>query len=273
MFDSKIGKLISAIGVVLIMSSMAGIFSALRQPAVDPVEAAFLELIVPLEAETDLQQVVDGETYPLPGELIYGTDQPGEDHVIAIDADSESPPPTNGQKTWRSPSSTKGIASSGPEIPQRLVIHTIGLDAPVISAESQTVTIMGNDYKQWSAPNKFAAGWHTDSARLGETGNIVLNGHNNLYGEVFIDLEKLQPGDLIWVYSANNVYQYMVTNSMLLLEKYQDLEVRLDNAKWLLPSQDERLTLVTCWPYVSNTHRLIIVAKPHPFDEPAKKID
>ena len=28
------------------------------------------------------------------------------------------------------------------------------------------------------------------------------------------------------------------------------------------PTTDERITLITCWPYTSNTHRLIIVAKP-----------
>lgn len=41
------------------------------------------------------------------------------------------------------------------------------------------------------------------------------------------------------------------------------VDVRMDNARWILPSTDERLTLVTCWPAKSNTHRLIIVASPH----------
>ena len=36
----------------------------------------------------------------------------------------------------------------------------------------------------------------------------------------------------------------------------------MENAAWIMPSEDERLTLVTCWPYTSNTHRLIIVARP-----------
>jgi sortase A len=49
---------------------------------------------------------------------------------------------------------------------------------------------------------------------------------------------------------------------MILPEKYQEIDVRMDNARWILPSDDERLTLVTCWPATSNTHRLIIVARP-----------
>lgn len=49
---------------------------------------------------------------------------------------------------------------------------------------------------------------------------------------------------------------------MILPERDADLQTRLENARWIQPSQDERLTLVTCWPANSNTHRLIIVARP-----------
>jgi len=40
----------------------------------------------------------------------------------------------------------------------------------------------------------------------------------------------------------------------------------LQNARWIMASSDERLTLVTCWPAYSNTHRLILVAKPIQLD-------
>ncbi len=40
------------------------------------------------------------------------------------------------------------------------------------------------------------------------------------------------------------------------------LEIRKANAEWIAPTTNERLTLVTCWPKRSNTHRLIIVAEP-----------
>ncbi len=42
------------------------------------------------------------------------------------------------------------------------------------------------------------------------------------------------------------------------------LEVRLKNAQWMQPTPDERLTLISCWPYWTNTHRVIIVARPVP---------
>jgi sortase A len=55
-----------------------------------------------------------------------------------------------------------------------------------------------------------------------------------------------------------------VSERHILPEKGQPLSVRLKNAAWIQPTTDERLTLVTCWPYTSNTHRLIIVARPGP---------
>lgn len=153
-------------------------------------------------------------------------------------------------------------AAPGPPI--RIVIPGINLDAPVIPAKTRLMEVDGQKYRQWMVPNEFAAGWHKNSARLGEPGNTVINGHHNVYGEVFRRLVKLEEGDLIQIYSATKVYEYVVANKMILPEAYQELDVRMENAQWILPSDDERVTLITCWPYESNTHRLIIVARPKP---------
>jgi sortase A len=157
-----------------------------------------------------------------------------------------------------------------PEKPLRLVIPAIGLNAPVVPAESSFVTVMGKKFQQWAAPDKYAAGWHLDSAMLGEPGNTVLNGHNNIYGEVFAHLEDLKPGDIIQVYGEDHVFSYQIANVMILPEKYENLDVRSQNAQWIMPSKDERLTLVSCWPYNNNTHRLIVVASPTSREEITK---
>lgn len=153
-------------------------------------------------------------------------------------------------------------ALPNPEDPVRLVISAIHLDAPVTPSAIETIEVNGQEYQEWLVPDQYAAGWHSGSARLGERGNLVLNGHHNVHGEVFRDLEKLNLGDLILVYSEEHVFTYQITNKMILPEKYQEMNTRMENAQWILPSQDERLTLITCWPYESNTHRLIIVARP-----------
>lgn len=149
-----------------------------------------------------------------------------------------------------------------PEIPLRLVIPAIDLDAPIVPAETYFEKIGGKDYLQWMVPDQFAAGWQKDSAPLGVPGNTVLNGHHNVYGEVFGHLVDLEVGDEIIVFGTKDQYHYVITNKMIFSEKYEQINVRIDNAEWILPSQDERLTLITCWPYITNTHRLIIVARP-----------
>lgn len=147
-------------------------------------------------------------------------------------------------------------------IPDRLVIASIGLDAPIVPTKIKQIDYQGQTYYQWLAPNKPAVGWHDSSTLLGLPGNTVLNGHHNVYGEIFKNLVNVHEGDLIEVYSGDHVYEYQVALAMLVPERFRSLSVRLDNARWILPTDDERLTLITCWPATSNTHRVIIVALP-----------
>lgn len=147
-------------------------------------------------------------------------------------------------------------------VPDRLVIPSIFLDAPILSVHYKDIESGGEVYHQWRVPAEFAAGWQDESALLGLPGNTVLNGHHNAYGMVFKNLVKLSVGDIIIVYSAGIEFRYEVVAKLLLPERGQPLEVRQENARWIQSSTDERLTLVTCWPAESNTHRVIIVALP-----------
>ncbi len=149
-----------------------------------------------------------------------------------------------------------------PEIPERIVIDKISLDAPIEIAESMNVNVSGQDVVQYLVPEKFAAGWHEGSASLGVVGNTVISGHHNAYGEVFKKLVDLKVGDTFILLSGKKAFEYVIANKMILPEKNEPLDVRLENGRWILPSKDERVTLVTCWPENTNTHRLIIVAVP-----------
>ncbi|HMQ55905.1 MAG TPA: sortase, partial [Anaerolineae bacterium] len=60
----------------------------------------------------------------------------------------------------------------------------------------------------------------------------------------------------------NQKYEYVVDFKTIVKEKGESVDVRRKNAQWIAPTNDERLTLVTCWPYTNNTHRVIVVAKP-----------
>ncbi len=149
-----------------------------------------------------------------------------------------------------------------PAIPTRIVIPAIKLDAPVELAGSQKIRLGSQNFYQWTAPNDYAAGWHTSSAYLGEAGNTVLNGHNNIHGAVFGNLFRLKNGDAIDVYSGEQVFHYLVAQVVILEEADQPPQKRLENARWISHSDDVRLTLVTCWPNDGNTHRLYVVAVP-----------
>jgi sortase A len=153
--------------------------------------------------------------------------------------------------------------------PTRIVISAINLDAPVEAAGWHTV----NGVSQWDVPDTFAAGWLMTSAPLGQTGNTAITGHHNIAGEVFRNLVKLKPGDRITLYARDQPFRYEVKSRRILLERGQSDTVRLANARWIQPTTDERITLITCWPYASNSHRLIIVAKPVPPEKSNKPID
>jgi LPXTG-site transpeptidase (sortase) family protein len=153
-------------------------------------------------------------------------------------------------------------------IPTRLVISAIKLDAPVESVGWHVVA----GVSQWDVPDYYAAGWLMTSAPLGKAGNTAITGHHNVAGEVFRNLVKLKPGDLITLYAKGQSFYYEVKSRRILPERGQSEKVRLENARWIQPTTDERITLITCWPYTSNTHRLIIVAKPIVLDKSDKLI-
>src|SRR5262245_1974096 len=66
--------------------------------------------------------------------------------------------------------------------PDRLVIPAIQLDTPVVELGWNTHKDgSGSIFSEWDVA-EYAAGWHKNSAKLGEAGNLVMSGHNNILG-------------------------------------------------------------------------------------------
>jgi sortase A len=149
-----------------------------------------------------------------------------------------------------------------PAIPTRLVVAKIAVDAPVVPVSWRSAEELGQAEGAWGVPAGGAVGWHSDSVPLGVPGNAVLSGHNTTGGEVFRNLYTLGVGDEITVYSNELAFTYVVSEVLILPELGQPREVREQNASYLLPTEDERLTLVTCHPYGSLRNRLIVIAQP-----------
>ncbi len=145
-------------------------------------------------------------------------------------------------------------------IPQHIQIPSIALDTPVVelswhAAQSDD----GQIFSEWDVADQ-AAGWHKNSSMLGERGNVVLSGHNNILGAVFRELDQLKRGDEAILSTEEGTHRYLVDKVMIVPEKYTTQEQREANAAWIGHFEDDRLTLVSCWPRDDNSHRIIVVA-------------
>ncbi len=145
--------------------------------------------------------------------------------------------------------------------PDEIIIPAIGLTAPVTRTTWSVIQQDGQTVSVWNVPD-YAAGWHVNSALPGHGSNVVLSGHHNIKGEVFRHIVELQSGDEIALRADGRIYHYTVTDRFILPERGAPPEQRLQNAQWIMPTMDERLTLVTCYPYTDNSHRVIVIAKP-----------
>ena len=182
--------------------------------------------------------------------------------IISTSTPTGAPTPTTTPTAVRTatpaPTSSRLPASSPPTWIEAPSIH---LSAPVVETGLKANASGGADIGEWEVPDA-AAGFHRGSALPGHVGNTVISGHNNMGSEVFRYLEDLKVGDEVILYVGDTPYRYRVAEKELVREQGESDEMRRQNARWIAPTDDERLTLVTCWPYTGNSHRLVIVARP-----------
>lgn len=127
----------------------------------------------------------------------------------------------------------------GLESPTRLVIPAIHVDWPIVAGDG------------WEELKR-GVGHHASSANPGQRGNMILSGHNDVFGEVFKDLEALNNGDEIQVYAGGRMFKYQVRAKRIVLPN--ELSV-------LAPTRESVVTLITCHPYRVDTHRLVVIAQ------------
>jgi len=120
-----------------------------------------------------------------------------------------------------------------------MVILAIDVDAPVVEGDGWEELKMG-------------VGHHIGSVNPGERGNVVVSGHNDIFGEVFRRLGELGPGDEIIVYAGETPYRYLVREKRI---------VQPDEVSVMEPTTKATMTLITCYPYLIDTHRLVVIAE------------
>lgn len=141
-------------------------------------------------------------------------------------------------QNWVQPPSPVPIPTQNTAQATRIVIPKINVDAPII----QGVT--------WEDLKK-GVGHLPDSANPGERGNMYLAAHNDIYGEIFRYLEDLEPGDEYHVYAGEAKYTYVVREKRII----EPTEVSV-----MLPTTEPVATLQTCYPYLIDTHRLVVIS-------------
>ena len=194
--------------------------------------------------------------------------QPTEAAERLISRGVVAAPPATGTLAPATPSSPAAAApvasddATGPQPPDRIVAPTIKLESRIVPVGWRTVSNAdGSTSEEWVVAS-YAVSWHKTSARPGQQGNVVLTGHNNIEGEVFRHLGAFNLGDPITLYAGGRVLKYKVVDKFIVKEQGVPYEQRLANAQWIGPFADERLTLVSCWPYTGSSHRIFIIAKP-----------
>lgn len=158
------------------------------------------------------------------------------------------------------PTSPGGARPNDSEIPEHLrplvqSMPVVNVPAPgPAHARSIFIPRLWND----AAPVVQGTGWEqlkkgvgqfVGSANPGEEGNLVLSAHNDIFGELFRDLDQLKPGDEILIQTSTQDYTYFVTGTRIV----EPTEVSV-----LEPTAKPTITLISCYPYLIDNQRIVV---------------
>jgi sortase A len=131
------------------------------------------------------------------------------------------------------------LPTPGPGQAMRIQIQAISVDAPVVQGDG------------WEQLKK-GVGQHVGSADPGQAGNVVLSAHDDVFGEIFRNLDHLQPGDKVVLFTAQQQYVYIVTGSQIVAPTQVEV---------MDPTGEPTVTLISCYPYMIDKKRIVVFAK------------
>jgi len=126
-----------------------------------------------------------------------------------------------------------------PEQAIQIVIPAISVDAPIV---------MGDGWEQL----KKGVGQYIGSADPGQNGNLILSAHNDIFGQIFRDLDQLQAGDEITIYTNLRAYTYVIDKQPNIVEP--------TFVQVLDQTPDSTMTLISCYPYLVDNKRIVVKA-------------
>jgi sortase A len=163
---------------------------------------------------------------------------------VSILPGGSSPPPVTDEvpEAYRNlvrPMPSMQVPTPSPQQPTRIVIPSIGVDAAVVRGDS------------WEDLKK-GAGHHIGSVNPGERGNMIISAHNDVFGEIFRRLEDVELEDKVTVYTRSQSFEYKVRAKRV---------VDPSDVSVMGSASGPVLTLITCYPYLIDTHRLVVIAE------------
>lgn len=124
------------------------------------------------------------------------------------------------------------------EVIGKIIIGKIDLNLILLEGETE-------DEMRWGAGHMLKTAWP------GETGNCVIAGHRNYtFGSMFNRLDEIEVGDEVKLEFLGETFKYKI-NEKIIVEPNDLSVLEQDKTK-------KELTLITCHPIYTGTHRLII---------------
>jgi sortase A len=130
------------------------------------------------------------------------------------------------------------IPTSGPEA-------AISIQIPAIHVDS--LVVQGDNWEQL----RKGVGQHLGTPNPGQPGNLVLAGHNDIYSQVFKDLDRLKSGDEVILFTVTRQYVYVITG----IQVVEPTQVEVMTA-----TNNPTLTLISCYPYLVDNQRIVVNA-------------
>ncbi len=131
------------------------------------------------------------------------------------------------------------VPTPGLEQAIRIEIPAIKIDAPVVQGDG------------WEQLKKGVA-QHIGSADPGQSGNVVLSAHDDVYGELFRNLDQLRPGDQVMLYTQQRQYLYIVDRTEI---------VEPTAVEVMASTGAPTVTLISCYPYLVDKKRIVVFAR------------
>lgn len=168
--------------------------------------------------------------------------------IMAVVLPSGHTPPTGGEVRYNEaeiPDHLRPLMQSladlplptpSPEQAVRIQIPAIEVDAPIVQ---------GDGFEQL----KKGVGQHNGTPNPGIQGNMVLSAHNDVFGRIFMNLDKLKEGDAIILYTNLRAYSYVVRQTQIVEPTQVDV---------MAPTQEAVVTLISCYPYMVDDQRIVV---------------